>query len=79
MGYGRLHPAPNVAYGTVRLLYQTASREYVEFLRANNPYPGYNNGEILYDLWQQSGQSTPELMAAAPFGRFGAYLPLVVK
>jgi hypothetical protein len=57
-----------VARGVVRLLYQTASKEYIEFLRDNNPYAGNNNGKILYDLWQQSGRSQPELMAEYEFG-----------
>ncbi|MDX1416093.1 MAG: multiheme c-type cytochrome [Candidatus Promineifilaceae bacterium] len=57
----------DVAYGVVRLLYQTASKEYIEFLRDNNPYAGNNNGEILYDLWTKSGRSQPELMVERPF------------
>ncbi len=56
-----------VVNGVVRLLYQTASKEYIEFLRENNPYEGNNNGEILYDLWQNSGRSHPELMAERTF------------
>ena len=42
-----------VAWGNVRLLYQVASKEYIDFLRDNNPNEGQNNGEILFDLWQQ--------------------------
>ncbi len=57
------------AYGVVRLLYQTASKEYIEFLRDNNPYPGDNNGQILYDLWERSGRSRPEIMAERTFTR----------
>jgi hypothetical protein len=57
----------DVAFGAVRLLYQTASKEYIEFLRENNPYPGNNNGEILYDLWEKSGRSHPEVMAERSF------------
>ncbi len=71
-----------VAYGTVRLLYQTASKEYVEFLRDNNPYSGNNNGEILYALWEQFGKSAPEVMAEANFAGTGfryVYLPYVKR
>ena len=57
-----------VVRGVVRLLYQTASKEYIEFLRDENPSAGENNGTILYDLWQQSGRSQPELMAEYEFG-----------
>jgi len=57
-----------VAWGNVRLFYQTASKEYIEFLRDSNPNEGRNNGDILYDLWQQSGRSTPEQMTEARFG-----------
>ena len=52
---------------SLRLLYQTASREYIEFLRENNPYPGQNNGEILYDLWEMTERGRPEIMAEATF------------
>ncbi len=52
-----------VVSGTVRLMYQVASKEYIEFLRDNNPNPGNNNGEILYDLWEMTNRSAPEIMA----------------
>ncbi|MFN2161943.1 MAG: hypothetical protein ACK2UN_07725, partial [Candidatus Promineifilaceae bacterium] len=58
----------DVAWGNVRLIYQTASKEYIEFLRDNSPDDGQNNGEILYDLWEQSGKSKPEVMVGARFG-----------
>lgn len=67
----------NVFTGTVRLLYQTTSKEYVEFLRDNNPYSDYNNGQILYDLWQQTGKNTPEVMTEVVFGLHQIYLPVV--
>jgi len=70
---------PNVITGTVRLLYQTTSNEYIEFLRDNNPNSGYNNGQILYDLWEQTGRSTPEIMAQIEFGPHEIYLPVVVR
>jgi len=68
-----------VAYGEVRLFYQTASKEYVEFLRENNPFDGQNNGEILYDLWEKSGRSRPELMAERTFtaNTERQFLPLI--
>lgn len=56
-----------VVSGTVRLLYQTASKEYVTWLRDNNPNAGTNNGDILYDLWEQTDRSAPEVMAEVPF------------
>ncbi len=68
-----------VVQGKVALLYQTASKEYIEFLRDNNPNASPNNGDILYDLWIKSNRSQPEVMAEArfssQFGRF--YFPLV--
>lgn len=70
-----------VSWGNVRLLYQTASREYIEFLRDNNPYEGPNNGQILYELWEQSGRSRPEVMVTASFGsgRCDLFLPAVQR
>lgn len=65
---------PQVVTGTVRLLYQTSSKEYIQFLRDN----GGADGQILYDLWQASGRSAPELMAEAGFG-YEIYLPLTQK
>lgn len=71
-----------VVYGRVRLLYQTSSKEYIEFLRDNNPNPGdpNNNGQILYDLWESSNRSAPELMADVTFGGYSSiYLPMVIR
>lgn len=64
------HLPANVVSGVVRLLYQTASKEYIEFLRDNNPQPNQpnNRGQILYNLWQQTGRSQPEVMIEAAFG-----------
>ena len=56
-----------VVTGTVRLLHQVASKEYIEFLRDNNPNEAGNNGDILYDLWQQTERSRPEVMASMSF------------
>lgn len=58
------------------LYYQTASREYVEALRDDNPNDptqpasptnlvagGYNRGTLLHEAWQQAGRSSPVPMA----------------
>jgi hypothetical protein len=50
----------------VRLYYQTASREYIEFLR-DEGVPG-GAGDALYALWAGSGKSPPEEMAAGVLG-----------
>ena len=69
----------NVAYGVVRLLYQTSSGDYITFLRDNNPNPAPNdNGQILYDLWGQTGRSEPEVMAEVLFAD-AAFLPLLKR
>ncbi|MCU0456794.1 MAG: T9SS type A sorting domain-containing protein, partial [Bacteroidales bacterium] len=44
----------------VKLLYQTASKEYIDFLRTGNITN--NSGQILYDLWSANGKSAPEIM-----------------
>ncbi len=63
-----------------RVLYQTTSKEYVEFLRDENlstcdpldagcdptlPNTGLNRGEKLYQLWQTYGRSAPVVVAEA--------------
>lgn len=70
----------DVAYGRVRLLHQVASKEYIEFLRDNNPNDTdpNNNGEILYDLWQNNGRSEPEVMVEFAFGE-EIYLPITTR
>ncbi len=55
---------------TVNLYYQTASKEYVTFLRDENITN--DAGQILYDQWEQTGMSAPVLMnsltvAVGPF------------
>ncbi len=67
-----------VKYGYVRLAHQIASKEYIEFLRDNNPFPAdpNNRGQILYDLWEQTGRSAPETMAEIYFGP-QIFLPLI--
>jgi hypothetical protein len=44
----------------VSLYYQTTSKKYIEFLRDENNTD--NTGQDLYDLWNISGKSAPELM-----------------
>lgn len=56
-----------VAYGTVRLLHQVASKEYIEFLRDNNPNGDGNRGELMYDLWEMNAKSCPEVMVEKSF------------
>jgi hypothetical protein len=59
---------------TVQLYYQTASKEYVEFLRAN----GGVDGESLYDLWLDT-PAPPVMMAFASDPHYEAYLPVVMR
>ncbi|MFP4346308.1 MAG: PQQ-dependent sugar dehydrogenase, partial [Anaerolineales bacterium] len=59
---------------TAQLYYQTASKEYVEFLRAN----GGVDGETLYDLWQDD-PAPPVLMAFTSDPHYEAYLPIVMR
>lgn len=49
----------------VKLLYQTASKEYIEFLRDKNVTD--TKGQELYDLWVTYGKSTPEVMQEETF------------
>ncbi len=49
----------------VKLLYQTASKEYIEFLRDKNVTD--NLGQELYDLWEAHGKSAPEVMREEEF------------
>ena len=49
----------------VTLYYQTASREYVDFLRDENVTNA--NGNILHDLWEDHDKSTPIVMAEGFF------------
>jgi hypothetical protein len=58
----------------VTLYYQTASREYIDFLQAN----GGVDGLALGKLWQAL-QSPPEVMARAWVPSYDSYLPLVLK
>ncbi|HKQ48655.1 MAG TPA: hypothetical protein VJZ71_11345 [Phycisphaerae bacterium] len=56
------------AYATgakIVLYYQATSKEYIEFLRDNNPFPGNpnNRGQVAYNLWAANGKSAPVAMA----------------
>ncbi len=58
----------------VRLYYQTASREYIEFLRDR----GGVDGERLYALWEMN-PSPPVLMAFSWAPRYTLWLPVVMR
>jgi cytochrome c553 len=53
---------------TVRVYFQTSSKEYIEFLRDANTTN--SAGQIAYDLWVNAGKSAPALMdeAVVPLG-----------
>ncbi|MCG6913041.1 T9SS type A sorting domain-containing protein [bacterium BMS3Abin03] len=46
-------------YFTVKLYYQTTSKEYIEFLATEDPD---GIGQEMYDLWNNNGKSAPVLM-----------------
>ena len=48
-----------------KLLYQTASKEYIEFLRDENTTNTL--GQELYNLWEQNGKSAPVIMRENDF------------
>ncbi len=48
---------------TVNLLYQTSSKDYIEFLRDQNVTNDW--GDKLFELWENHGKSEPVLMASA--------------
>jgi hypothetical protein len=53
---------PSFAVGArVTLYYQATSKEYIEFLRDNNPNPGNpsNAGQVAYNLWAANGKGAP--------------------
>jgi len=52
---------PGATSAVVSLYYQTASKEYVTFLRDENKTN--EAGDVMYDLWEMMGMSPPELMA----------------
>lgn len=54
------YSVPGAARAEVSLYYQTASREYIEFLNDENTTNAA--GPILYDLWNEHGKSAPVQM-----------------
>ena len=72
-----------VVSGTVRLVHQIASREYIEFLRDNNPNSSdpNNNGQILYELWEMTEKSRPEVMVEMNFyvDTTFMYIPTILR
>ncbi|HSG29729.1 MAG TPA: hypothetical protein VLA34_14710, partial [Candidatus Krumholzibacterium sp.] len=54
---------PGCVSVTATLYYQTASREYIEFLRSENRTN--DEGEKLFRSWSENGMSTPVVMATA--------------
>jgi hypothetical protein len=67
---------PGVVRVTVELRYQTASRDYVTFLRDSNFTTP--DGDVLYALWQQTGRSAPVTMATLHVPDV-TFLPLIVR
>jgi hypothetical protein len=57
---------------SVTLYYQTSSKEYIDFLRAN----GGIDGLALGDLWDDS-KSPPQVMAQAWYPSYDLHLPLI--
>lgn len=56
---------PTATSAEVTLYYQSTSKEFVEFLLAENSTN--SKGQELYDLWNNNGKCPPELMSAASF------------
>jgi hypothetical protein len=56
------------------LYYQTASKEYIDFLRDN----GGIDGLSLSQLWEKS-KSPPQIVAQAWYPSYDVYLPLIEK
>ena len=57
----------------VTLYYQTASREYIDFLGANGGVDGFS----LKGLWESS-KSPPQVIAQTWLPNYELYLPIVV-
>jgi len=61
------YPLPPIAHSVaVRLLYQTTSKEYVEFLRDMNTTN--SAGQTMYDLWAANGRAAPIVMESDSIG-----------
>jgi hypothetical protein len=68
-----VYPVPaNAARAEVRVFYQTASKEYIEFLRDENTTN--TAGQVLYDQWELLGKSPPVEMDFAEIA-FAASCP----
>lgn len=70
----------NSASAVVTVYYQTASKEFIEFLRDENTTNG--DGQLLYDLWTQTNRSAPVAMASRTVtlpNSCGLYLPLILR
>ena len=68
----------NAARVTVRLLYQTTSREHVEFLRTENRTD--SRGEVVHEQWKLLGKGRTEVMKALTmFLGSGATAPSSVR
>jgi hypothetical protein len=69
-----LAPPAGATRAEIELLYQTASFEYIQFLRLANPGTSAflaTAGVDVFDAWRNTGQSPPEVMAKARW----CYLP----
>ncbi|MFP6664368.1 MAG: multiheme c-type cytochrome [Deltaproteobacteria bacterium] len=64
------YDTPDATRAEVTLYYQTASREYIEFLNDENTTNAA--GPILHDLWSEHGRSAPVPMAATVVSDDGA-------
>lgn len=66
-----LSPPAGAAYADIRLLYQSASWEYIQFLYLANdrsvPFLA-DEGRNLLDAWLDTGQAEPVVMAATAWG-----------
>ena len=63
-----LNPPPGATHADIELLYQTASWDYVQFLRLANPGASAflaTAGQDLFDAYMATGGSQPEVMARA--------------
>jgi hypothetical protein len=66
-----LNPPAGAAYAYVRLMYQSTSWEYVQFLKlANTKSNAFlaAEGDNLLDTWLATGMAEPNVMAAATWG-----------
>ncbi len=63
----------------VSLKFQIASKEYIEFLRDTNETS--DRGDLLYQLWEDTGKAPPETLAVATTGSCETdnilYLPMI--